>query len=103
MWHILLYYMCKSHLHLVSFLFVPALYYTLKFKDLLVTNKGRIKNQTVFSGNAHAQGKRRTFRTFAVENVYDISLVQQCLWLEQFCASILCLNNVSLILILLLH
>ena len=23
--------MCKSHLHLVSFLFVPALYYTLRF------------------------------------------------------------------------
>ena len=30
--------MCKSHLHLVSFLFVPALYYTLKFKDLLVSS-----------------------------------------------------------------
>ena len=28
--------MCKSHLHLVSFLFVPALYYTLKFEELLV-------------------------------------------------------------------
>ena len=26
--------MCKSHLHLVSFLFVPALYYTLKFEEL---------------------------------------------------------------------
>ena len=26
--------MCKSHFHLVSFLFVPALYYTLKFKDI---------------------------------------------------------------------
>ena len=25
--------MCKSHLHLVSFLFVPALYYTMKFKE----------------------------------------------------------------------
>ena len=25
--------MCKSHLHLVSFLFVPALYYTLKFQE----------------------------------------------------------------------
>ena len=25
----------------------------------------------------------RTFRTFAAENVYDISLVQQCHWLEQ--------------------
>ena len=37
MWPILLYYMyiimCKSHLHLISFLFVPALYYTLKFKE----------------------------------------------------------------------
>ena len=27
------YCMCKSHLHLVSFFFVPALYYTLKFKE----------------------------------------------------------------------
>ena len=25
----------------------------------------------------------RTFHTFVAENVYDISLVQQCLWLEQ--------------------
>ena len=25
--------MCKSHLHLVSFLFVPALYYILIFKE----------------------------------------------------------------------
>ena len=33
--------MCKSHLHLVSFLFVPALYYTLTFKgffNLLVSS-----------------------------------------------------------------
>ena len=29
--------MCKIHLHLVSFLFVPALYYTLKF-NLLVSS-----------------------------------------------------------------
>ena len=27
--------MCKSHLHPVSFLFVPALYYTLKFKEYI--------------------------------------------------------------------
>ena len=29
--------MCKSHLHLVSFFFVPAIYITLKLKDIYLS------------------------------------------------------------------
>ena len=36
MWHIFITCMCKSHLHLVSFLFVPAIYYPLNLHAIII-------------------------------------------------------------------
>ena len=53
--------MCKSHLHLVSFLFVPALYYTLKFKEFfhLLVSSLFVLSDMIVEDIVHVHTKRQ--------------------------------------------